>query len=313
MFGRRKKGSARDGAEDEASDSPSDIAEPAEREDDDQDPPAPEGIGPYDIEDVDDELAAVLEQRLDLGSVVVPVPEGAQLQVEMGPDGTPQGVHLTTSHGRITVAAYAAPKSRGQWREVVGEIADSMREQNLSVSIETGEWGRELVVPTQAADLRFVGVDGPRWMVRLVAAAPPGAGVPSDGPLAAASRAVLRETVVRRGTDPLPVRAPLPVVLPTQLAEQLAAAYNQQVAAQQATQGQPGQQPAPSPQVPAEAPASQADSPQPPPVASANALAGQSADTPAGESAPGSGQPKSKRRRGSAMQQIGRNPGESNR
>ncbi|GGK40939.1 DUF3710 domain-containing protein [Nocardia camponoti] len=197
--------------------------------DDDPDTDAGVGFGPYDISEVSAEL---IEQRLDLGSVLIPVPDGGQLQVEMSPDGTPQAVHLATEHGRLTVAAYAAPKSAGQWRTVAADLAASMRADGATVTIEKGPWGREIKAVTEGADLRFVGVDGPRWMVRMVAAGPTGA-VEEHGPLIAAARAVLGATLVRRGDEPLPVRDPLPVVLPQELAEQLAAAHQQQALAQQ--------------------------------------------------------------------------------
>jgi hypothetical protein len=188
--------------------------------------------GPYDFDDVAELLANVTDQRLNLGSVIVPVPPGGQLQVEMTPDGAPQAVHLASQYGRITVAAYAAPKSPGQWRSVAADLADSLRADGAQVSVQTGPWGRELHAVTSGADLRFIGVDGYRWMVRLVAAGPSGAA--DDGqPLVNAARAILAETVVRRGDEPLPVREPLPVVLPQELADQLIAAHQQQLAAQQ--------------------------------------------------------------------------------
>ncbi|MFF3572495.1 DUF3710 domain-containing protein [Nocardia jiangxiensis] len=190
------------------------------------------GTGPYDFDDVADLLDDVTDQRLDLGSVIVPVPQGGQLQVEMTPDGTPQAVHLATEYGRLTVAAYAAPKSPGQWRMVAADLAESLRNDGAQVSVQTGPWGRELHAVTDGADLRFIGVDGYRWMVRLVAAGPSGA-VDEGQPLVQAARSVLAETVIRRGEDPLPVRDPLPVVLPQELADQLQAAHQQQVQAQE--------------------------------------------------------------------------------
>lgn len=188
--------------------------------------------GPYDYGEVAELLENVADQRLDLGSVILPVPPGGQLQVEMTPDGTPQAVHLATEHGRITVAAYAAPKSAGQWRSVAADLAESLRKDGARVAVETGPWGRELLAITEGADLRFIGVDGPRWMVRLVAAGPQGA-ADDDAPLVRAARAILSETVIRRGDEPMPVREPLAVVLPPELAEQLAAAHQAQVEAQQ--------------------------------------------------------------------------------
>ncbi|MET7769816.1 DUF3710 domain-containing protein [Nocardia sp. NPDC005366] len=208
------------------------------------DPEDAKKAGPYDYDEVAELLTSVADQRLDLGSVIIPVPPGGQLQVEMTPDGTPQAVHLATDHGRLTVAAYAAPKSAGQWRTVAADLAESLRKDGARVAVESGPWGRELLAITEGADLRFIGVDGYRWMVRLVAAGPSGA-ADAGTPLVAAARAILRETVVRRGTDPLPVRDPLPVVLPPQLAEQLTAAHQAQVDAQQqqlAAQAQAAQQ-----------------------------------------------------------------------
>lgn len=192
-------------------------------------------VGPYDSTDFGADLDAIAAERLDLGSVIVPVPAGGQLQVELAEDGTPQAVHLAVDPGRVTVTAYAAPKSAGQWREVATDLAESLRADGADVSIGTGPWGREVVALAQGADLRFLGVDGPRWMVRVVVAGPPGSGGDRT-PLVETAREVLAETIVRRGDDPHPVRTPLPVVLPQQLAEQLAAAHREQVAAAAADQ-----------------------------------------------------------------------------
>ncbi|OZC82015.1 hypothetical protein CH254_27280 [Rhodococcus sp. 06-412-2C] len=227
MFGRRKKndaGSASapdteafvDGVEDE---------EPADTGAD----------GPHDLEDLDDDRETVAKTRLDLGSVLIPLPEGGQLQVEMSQAGSPQAVHIVTQFGRITIAAYAAPKSPGQWREVAADLATSLRNDKAETTVETGPWGRELHGVTANADLRFIGVDGYRWMVRCVLAGPSGA-VGEGQPLVQLAHTILRQTVVDRGTDPHPVRTPLPVVLPQVLAEQLAAASQQQAAAQQSPQ-----------------------------------------------------------------------------
>jgi len=221
-----------------------------------------ESEGPYDIAEIDsdDPTAGRDGQRLDLGSVLVPMPTGGQLQVEMAPNGSPQAVHLVTEHGRVTVAAYAAPKSPGQWREVVAELAQSLRDDNSAVSVENGPWGRELAAVTANMDLRFIGVDGPRWMVRCVVAGPSGS-TAANAPLVAIARDILRDTVVNRGSEPHPVRTPLPVVLPQVLAEQLAAAHEQQLAAAQQQQVAAQQQQQAAPPAPPAPPAR----PTPPP------------------------------------------------
>lgn len=230
MFGRKKKTDV----DEEATGFFDEGADDADQVDEFDGVGSDETEGPFDISDIesDDPTAGRTGARLDLGSVLVPMPPGGQLQVEMAPNGSPQAVHLVTEHGRVTVAAYAAPKSPGQWREVVAELAQSLRDDNSPVSIENGPWGRELVAQTAAMDLRFIGVDGPRWMVRCVVAGPSGS-TAADAPLVAIARDILRDTVVNRGTEPHPVRTPLPVVLPQALAQQLAAAHEQQLIAQQ--------------------------------------------------------------------------------
>jgi hypothetical protein len=190
------------------------------------------GEGPYDIGDLAAD-AGFENSHLDLGSVLVPVVEGGQVTVEMSADHQPQAVYLVTPHGRITVAAFAAPKSSGQWREVVGELTESLQAEGAETSIESGFWGREVLATVPGGIHRFIGVDGPRWMIRCVASAPT-AGAEN---LAKVARAVVSETVVRRGDEPHPPRTPLSIVLPPVLAEQVAAAQEQMAAGQQDVAG----------------------------------------------------------------------------
>jgi len=259
MFGRKKKTDVDEETTSFFGDENDESVEIDEVEDDLEvtgDEFGDESEGPYDISEIDsdDPTAGRDGQRLDLGSVLVPMPAGGQLQVEMAPNGSPQAVHLVTEHGRITVAAYAAPKSPGQWREVVAELAQSLRDDNSAVSVENGPWGRELAAVTANMDLRFIGVDGPRWMVRCVVAGPSGS-TAANAPLVAIARDILRDTVVNRGSEPHPVRTPLPVVLPQVLAEQLAAAHEQQLAAAQQQQVAAQQQQQSAPPAPPAPPA----------------------------------------------------------
>lgn len=188
--------------------------------------------GPYDIEALATPPEDLENSHLDLGSVLVPVVEGGQVTVEMSAEHQPEAVYLVTPHGRISVSAFAAPKSPGLWREVVTELAGSLRDEGAQVAIEDGHWGREVVATVPGAAHRFVGVDGPRWMVRCIASGPD----ETADELGRLARAVLAESVVRRGTDPHPPRDALPIVLPPVLAEQVAAAQEQMQAEQSAAQ-----------------------------------------------------------------------------
>src|SRR5882757_9954471 len=201
--------------------------------------------GPFDIDEFDDPSDAAVG-RLDLGSVLIPMPEAGQVQVELTQTGVPSAVWVVTPNGRFTIAAYAAPKTSGLWREVAAELAESLRKDVPKVNIEDGPWGREVVGVSKAEQdqppgvVRFIGVDGYRWMIRCVVNGPQD----KIAALATEARNALADTVVRRGDTPMPVRSPLQVQLPEPMAAQLRAAAEQ--AAQQGQQPQQaGQQPPP--------------------------------------------------------------------
>ncbi|MCV7196942.1 DUF3710 domain-containing protein [Mycobacterium angelicum] len=232
-FGRRK------GDNDSTAGKPvePDVEAPVDADDTDD-----ELQGPFDIEDFDDPSAAELA-RLDLGSVLIPMPAAGQVQVELTETGVPSAVWVVTPNGRFTIAAYAAPKSAGLWREVASELADSLRKDSAQVSIKDGPWGRE-VIGTASGVVRFIGVDGYRWMIRCVVNGPH----ETIDALTDEAREALADTVVRRGDTPLPVRTPLPVQLPEPMVQQLREAAAQQAAEQTAEQGsaqQESSEPAP--------------------------------------------------------------------
>src|SRR5947199_309482 len=92
------------------------------------------------------------------------------------------------------------------------EYADDEYDQG-----EYGEYGPELVAFVNNVLLRFVGVDGPRWMLRAVSAGPK----EQSAKAAELLRNIVRSTVVVRGEQPMPVRTPLPLTLPEHLAERV--------------------------------------------------------------------------------------------
>jgi hypothetical protein len=222
-FGRRKP----KGAKGDSTPEPEVTTTPPESEVAVEPEPSEDLDGPFDIEDFDDPAAAELA-RLDLGSVLIPIPAAGQVQVEVTEAGIPSAVWVVTPNGRYTIAAYAAPKTGGLWREVAAELAESLRKDSVNVSIQDGPWGREVVGVATGA-VRFIGVDGYRWMIRCVVN---GSHETMDA-LTQEAREALADTVVRRGDTPLPVRTPLPVQLPEPMAAQLREAAAQQAAAQQ--------------------------------------------------------------------------------
>src|SRR5258705_10182031 len=81
--------------------------------------------GPFDVDDFDDPATAALA-RLDLGSVLIPMPEAGQVQVELTDMGVPSAVWVVTPNGRFPIAAYPAPKTAGLWRGGAGGRAEHL-------------------------------------------------------------------------------------------------------------------------------------------------------------------------------------------
>jgi hypothetical protein len=177
------------------------------------------GHGPYDVSEAPDGV-----QRLDLGSLLIPAVPGVEIRVQANPDGVIGQVVLVHGASALQLAAFAAPRSEGVWDEVREQIRSSLANDGVLAEEIDGEYGTELRArvrtPEGATDLRFVGVDGPRWMVRALfqgeAAVNPAAAAPLTE--------CLRGLVVDRGRDARPVLEALPLRLPREFAEQAQAA-----------------------------------------------------------------------------------------
>ena len=181
--------------------------------------------GPWDSEDApEDDL-----QRIDLGALLVPVPEGTEVRVDVSPEGEVVAATLVQGESTMQVNAFAAPRRSGIWGEVRTEIAEALNGGGGKAEEGTGPYGTELraqvpaEVPGQGVQLapaRFVGVDGPRWFLRALIAGP----AATDPTAAAGLEAVLRDVVVVRGNEAMAVRDPLPLRLPKDVTDAAAAA-----------------------------------------------------------------------------------------
>jgi hypothetical protein len=193
-------------------------------------PPRPRG--PWDSEDApQDEV-----QRIDLGSLLIPVPDGTEVRVDVSPEGEVVAATLVQGESALQVNVFAAPKRSGIWAEVRSEIADALQQGGGSTEQVQGSHGTELraQVPTEVpgqgamlAPARFLGVDGPRWFLRGLLTGP----AATDDSAAKGLEAALRDVIVVRGGEAMAVRDPLPLHLPKDVAEQAAAAAAEQEAA----------------------------------------------------------------------------------
>jgi hypothetical protein len=170
--------------------------------------------GPYDERDAPDDEKA----RVDLGALRIPVSEGFDIRVDINEAQQVIAATLAKPDGTMQLGVFAAPRNEGIWDEVRAEIAESLNAQRRgSASEAEGPFGTELRGSLPADNgkgtvpVRFIGVDGPRWFLRALLAGP----AATDASKAAVFERALRDVVVVRGNDPLPVREPVPLQLPS--------------------------------------------------------------------------------------------------
>lgn len=170
--------------------------------------------GPYDVRDVpDDEVA-----RIDLGALRVPITDGIDVRLDLNEAKQVISVTLANADGQMQVSVFAAPRNEGIWDEVRAELAESLHAQGgTGADASDGSFGVELVgtLPGEGGrvPVRFIGVDGPRWFLRAMLLGT----IATDDKPAAPFEDALRQVVVVRGNEPLPVREPVALQLPPDL------------------------------------------------------------------------------------------------
>jgi hypothetical protein len=197
----------------------------AERQETD-DPRSGRSSGPWDISDDYPEV-----ERIDCGSLLIPVREGFDVQINVAEE---QGawVAVVHAHSGMQLQAFAAPRSGGLWDEVRQEIAANIAESGGSWREMQGPSGPELQAQVPVAEengthgqlqpVRFLGFDGPRWFLRGVISGP----AATDARVGAPFEEMFADVVVVRGDYPAPPREQLEIRLPEEarqaLEEQLA-------------------------------------------------------------------------------------------
>jgi hypothetical protein len=204
-------------------------SEDADRDEFDYDEPEqPAGVsraegGPWDAE----ESFPALE-RVDLGSLQVPIGPEHEIQLVMAEQ---HGAWVTIRYreSEVQIQAFAAARRGALWDDVRGEIAAEVNTAGGRSQETEGSFGIELTAqvpaePGQGAGapggmrlVRFVGVDGPRWFVRGLFTGPAADG----GDQADLLEEVFRDVVVVRGEHPVPPREILELRLPPEARQAL--------------------------------------------------------------------------------------------
>lgn len=191
--------------------------------------------GPFDIAERPD-----LDGLLDLGSMRIPQRSGMELRLDVE-KSTQRLVGVTCGLGpnKVQLQAFAAPRSSGLWAEIRAALVEGLAKAGGSAEETEGMFGPALQarMPSRSNDgrvvyqpARFMGVDGPRWFLRVVI----------NGPAAGQDDSLtdvlsfVRSVVVDRGDEPRPPRELLELRAPQAVVD--AAAAKQ--AAKQQSEGQ---------------------------------------------------------------------------
>ena len=204
----------------------------------DPDEAGPVTDGPFDIVDAPEGV-----ERLDLGSLQIPAIPGVEVRVQADPEGQVQQVVLVAGDSALQLGVFAAPRTEGIWDEVREDIRKQLFNDGVAAEEVDGAYGVELRsrvrTPEGLTDIRFVGIDGPRWMVRGVYQGPAAVDPTQSKELAEC----LRGLVVDRGTEAMPVREPLALRLPREITDQETETETIQPAPEPETRAKPSPRP----------------------------------------------------------------------
>lgn len=176
------------------------------------------GHGPWD----EDELPPALDgvERADLGSLLIPAPEGKEVRLQVDEQsGDIAAVLIAGPDGALELKAFAAPRHGDLWSDVLPQLRADVAQRGGATAERDGIWGRELLCQLQVQmpdgqpgvqPSRIIGVNGPRWMLRATFLGQPAV----DPENAVEWERLLAGVVVRRGDSAMPQGEALPLTLP---------------------------------------------------------------------------------------------------
>ena len=181
-------------------------------------PRDPRSDGPWDVSerpvDPDD------QSRAHLGALSISGRPDVEIRLQVDPgSGQVAAVLLVAADGALELRPYAAPRNESLWDDVRAQLAQEVGRLGGQVREVEGPYGvaLEAVVPAVTPEgqqvtqhSKILGIEGPRWLLRVTVFGRPVVDFQPDGPLEQA----LRDVVVIRGGQPMSPGEPLPLVLP---------------------------------------------------------------------------------------------------
>lgn len=175
--------------------------------------------GPFDVSEV-----RSMRPYVDLGGIKVAPREGLQLRLEVDERAKRVvAVSLGYADSMLQVQAFSAPKTLGLWHQVRSELRQQISSQDLTATEIEGPFGPELAAETRlpaeqgggTREIRLIGVDGPRWLLRGVVMGK----AATDAEARAKLDSVFRDLVVVRGDQPMPPSELLALKVPAGVAQ----------------------------------------------------------------------------------------------
>jgi hypothetical protein len=178
--------------------------------------------GPVDREingPLDESEAGAIRPSVDLGALRIEPRRGMQLRLDIDKTNNRViAVTLEVDGSTVQLQPFAAPRNSGLWHGIRQQIMDQIQKQGGTVQESEGPFGPEVAarVPVQQGssfgtrNVRFVGIDGPRWFLRAVI----GGAAADNAEAAEIVHQLIRRVVVVRGSTPMPPRDLLPLRVP---------------------------------------------------------------------------------------------------
>jgi hypothetical protein len=180
--------------------------------------------GPFDV--ADHPLEEGDPSRVDLGALSIAGHPDLEIRLQVDEAaGTVVAALLVAPDGALELRPFAASRHHAMWEEVRAEILADLERQGAGASEVDGPYGKalHLVMQGQTPDGQTVtqptlllGIDGPRWLLRVSAYGRPATEWNSEGLLETA----LTQVVVVRGKDPMPPGDALTLELPPEARRQ---------------------------------------------------------------------------------------------
>lgn len=158
--------------------------------------------GPWDESEADSSV-----ELIDFGSIRLRPKAGVEVRVEVHQEsGQVSRLVAATNEASVFLQPFATPKSRPMWPELSKKIIQQAKDAGQTTQELDGEFGVELLI---SDGTRWVGIDGPRWLLRCIYTGP--AQKRGGEPLL---ESFVRESVVVRGDLPWPPGDGLPIKMP---------------------------------------------------------------------------------------------------